>query len=441
MKFLNYCILGCALLTGSAGGQTTNRITLTPALVNELAEEARVKNSAILAAESRIIAAERNAESIPIWPDPEVTIGGMAAETMMREQDGDVMYGVEQTLPVFGKEKAAREAARTEIGLAEERLDYEFQVLRKELAQALFQGALADELLVIAREDVAWLETMTAAVEQRYQVGNASQVDLLRLQNELSKQRDAVITAETRRDDAYVTVSRLLNRNVHSIWEPMALPDSAPPVYYTERLLRIATRYEPRLKVLQKEIETARAEVHSTRRQKRPDLSVGAEVSHYSRTGEARSGSLLLRLRIPWFNSDKYEAAIDRDQARIQELANLLDDYHYELRAELHHLTSRAATARRNALLYRDEIIPRGETALDSALAAWQSNRDAFRDVLDARRLLLEARTQYYTAIAEQWQALADLVLCCGLGDLEALEMLNEPSAESTSTPAVSPEQ
>ena len=30
-------------------------------------------------------------------------------------------------------------------------------------------------------------------------------------------------------------------------------------------------------------------------------------------------------------------------------------------------------------------------------------------------------------ATAEQWQMLAEITLCCGLADLEALEALNDP--------------
>jgi outer membrane protein TolC len=110
----------------------------------------------------------------------------------------------------------------------------------------------------------------------------------------------------------------------------------------------------------------------------------------------------------------------------------MLDDYHYELRAELHHLTAKIDAARREAMLYRNEIIPRSRQALESAQAAWQSNRDAFRDVLDARRMLLDAQTMYHRAVAEQYVTLSELVLCCGIGDLEALDMLVQPEREET---------
>jgi hypothetical protein len=47
-----------------------------------------------------------------------------------------------------------------------------------------------------------------------------------------------------------------------------------------------------------------------------------------------------------------------------------------------------------------------------------------FRDLLDARRMLLDGRLMYVRAVSEQYQVLSDLVLCCGLGDLEALQMI-----------------
>jgi outer membrane protein TolC len=77
--------------------------------------------------------------------------------------------------------------------------------------------------------------------------------------------------------------------------------------------------------------------------------------------------------------------------------------------------------ARREALLYRDEILPRLEQALASTQAAWSANRGMFLEALEARRALIDARLTLARATAEQYRVLSELVLCCGLGDLEAL--------------------
>lgn len=424
MRLLTYLYLfTCVELALFAQERSTN--VLTPELISELAEEARTNNSALWAARARITAAQENARSIPLWRDPEVMIGGMAAETMMREEDGDLMYGIEQMLPVFGKERAERTAAAREIEVEEAELEYRFQMLRRDLAQGLFAAALADELLAIGHEDLAWLETLTSAIEQRYQAGNASQVDVLRAQNERSRRAEQIITEANRREDAYARVNRLLNRNILSAWTSLGLPGIAPAVPYSDRLVEMAWKFEPQLKKMRTEIKAAEAMVERSRKEQRPDLAAAVEGRHYSRTGEGRSASVLLKMSVPLVNRNKYKAAISRDQAKVQEIESEIEDMTYEVAAEIHHLIARLDNARREALLYQNEIIPRTELALSGAEAAWRAGREALRDVMDAGRMLAEARAMRARAIAEQYSALYELILCCGIADISMLEAID----------------
>jgi outer membrane protein, heavy metal efflux system len=408
----------------------TNRVVLTPKLVNELADEARTNNAALWAARSRVKAAEENAKSIPRWRDPEVMLGGMAAETMMREEDGDIMYGVEQMLPVFGKEKAAQAAARAMVPVEEADLEYRFQTVRKNLAQALFKAVLADEMLVLSEQDLAWLQTLVAGVEQRYAVGDASQVEVLRAQNERSRRLAQISNEENEREAAYAQVNRLLNRNVIAGWSRMELPDVYDPIPLTTKLLQFAEKFEPQLRMMRQQRAQSESMVNMARKERRPDLTAGVEARQYSRTGEGRSAAFLLKMTLPFFNRDKYKAAERREEARVEEMDYRIEDMVHQLRTEVHHLVAIIDTARREALLYRNEIIPRSEQALRSAEAAWQSSRDAFRDVLEGRRMLLEARAMYFKAVAEQYTAISELILCCGIGDLEALDMLTTGKKE-----------
>lgn len=425
IRFL-FTILACAQLGVSAQENGTNRIVLTPKFINELAEEARTNNAGLWALRSRVTAAEENAKSIPLWRDPEVMVGAMGAETMMRMEDGDLMYGVEQMLPVFGKEKAARNVARAEIPVEEADLEFQFQTLRKTLAETLFKAVLLDELLVLSQQDLAWLETLTRTVEDRYAVGDASQVDVLRVQNERSRRAELIRNEENERETAYAAVNRLLNRNVIAAWARMELPELAPSIPFTTKLLDYAQRFEPQLRMMREQRAAAEAMVNLARKERRPELSVSVESRQYVKTGDQRSVEGILKMSVPLFNRGKYNAAVRREEARVQEIDYKIEDMIYQSRTEVHHLVALIDNARREALLYRDEIIPRSEQALRSAEAAWQSSRDAFRDVLDARRMLLDARTMYAKAVAEQYMAISELILCCGIGDLEALEMLTK---------------
>jgi outer membrane protein TolC len=132
----------------------------------------------------------------------------------------------------------------------------------------------------------------------------------------------------------------------------------------------------------------------------------------------------MVSFSLPIFNAKKYRADLRRDEARLKTTELETTDYELSLREEVHNLTVKIDAARREALVYQDEIIPRSDSALASARAGWESGRGIFRDVLEARRMLLEGRLMYARAISEQYQMLSELVLCCGLGDLEALQMI-----------------
>jgi outer membrane protein TolC len=163
-----------------------------------------------------------------------------------------------------------------------------------------------------------------------------------------------------------------------------------------------------------------------TRRERLPEVSAGVVARNYTGNGEFRQGEVVLRLSLPWFNNGSYRSATRRDEARAKAAELEAVDYAAGLREEVHGLTVKIDAARREALVYRDEIIPRSETAMQSARTAWESGRGMFRDVLEARRMLIDARLMNARAVAEQYEMLSDLVLCCGLGDLEALKMLED---------------
>jgi hypothetical protein len=46
---------------------------------------------------------------------------------------------------------------------------------------------------------------------------------------------------------------------------------------------------------------------------------------------------------------------------------------------------------------------------------------------------LLDAQLMFARAVSEQYQMLSELVLCCGLGDLEALQMIGAQLSEDDS--------
>ena len=403
----------------------TNALQLTPAFISKLVNEMEKNNPAILAGLARTNAAGASVSAVRSWEDPIARGGGIGAREDLRASDGDLIYGVEQKLPLFGKPAAARRVALAGLATETATSVYQLQVFRRELAKAAFRTGLADEVILLGEQDLTWLEAVSQASETKYTSGQATLVEMLQVQNERAKRASQLQTDRNNLDHERVALNRLLNRDLHSPWPVLLLPPVAEPVVYNERLVQFALKNEPKLKVLRQQIIQAETMVDLTRRQRLPDMNIGLEGRNYSGDGSFRQGMLVFSMNLPWVNSGKYRSEAKRDEAKLKAAQYDLNDYELSVREDVHHLAVKIDAARREALLYRDEIIPRSDSALESARSGWEANRTTFRDVLDARRMWLEGRLMYARAVAEQYAMLSELVLCCGLGNLESLQMID----------------
>lgn len=412
----------------------TNRIVITAELLAGLAAELRNNHPALRAAQARVNAAGLDAAGVRRFDDPTFKLGGSVSSPrgFKTEEEGDLVYGVEQKLPLLGKEKAARRRADAEAATEATRSEARFEGLRRELARAVFASALAEATVQLGAEDLAWLDTTQAATEGRYQAGTASQFELLRVQNERAKRATQLANDELRRDAARALVNHSLGREPRMPLPAFSLPPMADEVAFLPVLTALAERHAPDLRVLQREQAAAAATVEVTRRSQRPDVALGVEGRQFSGDGGFREGLFTVSLSLPWFNRANYRRDLARDRERLRAVELDQADTALGLRNELHHLTVMAETARREGVLYRDDVLPRSERALAAAHAAWSGGRGMMNDVLEARRMLVESRLMLARATAEQWSSLSDLAYVCGLPDATALKAAAlAPSSET----------
>lgn len=429
--------LASGLAAPIRAAEITNVVQLTSAEVNRLVEIMRINHPALRAWDARVRAASHATNSVPIWGDPMLAFGGVMSDSargsLLRE-DGDLVYGLEQPIPLFGKTASMRAVARREAEVEISRASMEFQNFRRDLANLLFTVAFQHESLEIGREDLNWLQTMSSLTEERYRAGTSTQVETLRVQNEYSKRIEALRTETLRRDQTLVGINRLLNRPFDGSLPEFRLPAVAAPLALNSNLVVLAVRNEPRLRVLEAETRTLEAQVASTRKSRLPEVGGFLEGRQYSGDGGFREATIGVKLTLPWFNAGKYRSDLARDRARVQATQFEVENTQQLVREEIHRLLVEIDAARREALLYQNEILPRSRLALEAAHASWTANRGMFNDVMETRRGVLEARLMRAKAISQQHQAMTELILACGLNDLAALASIAASDSEPSST-------
>ena len=412
-----FLVLGLRVVAVENPSATT-AVVISPALIDALAEEARTNHPALRAGDARADAATWNAAAVRAWEDPVAKLGVMGADRAKRADDGDLLYGVEQKLPLFGKPQAARAVAQAEAQTQRHEAAFRALQLRRDLVKQLLRVALAERLLELGRDDVASLDTLATTTEDKYRNGLATQVELLQTQNERARRVNLLRTDTSLLRAEQASMNRFLGRTNGSEWPRLMLPPPAVALPPVDELVRHAAATAPQLDVMRASVRQAESSVALARKQRLPDVSVGLEGRQFADTGEFREGMVTVGVSIPWGNRSRYAADVKREQRKADAAQFDIADLQLTLRDEITRLAIQIENAQRVAELYRGEIIPRTQQALESARANWLNNRGALRDVLEARRLLIESQATEARALAEQQSMLADLSLHCGLGDL-----------------------
>jgi outer membrane protein TolC len=409
----------------------TNAVVISTDLINRLVEEARTNNPALLAASSRVKAATLNAGAIRAWEDPRMMFGGsvFSSEGFDPKQEGDLVYGVEEKLPLWGKPELNRRIADTEVSMRQAEVGLRLQEVRRDLARGLLATAFAGRMVEIGEQDLAWLEVTAKAVENKYRAGGAVLADTLQIQNEAAKRNDELLTDRHRLAHERFALNRLLNRSADSRWPSLQLPPAGPVIPLSQKLLTLALQNEPKLKVMEQEIKQAQATAELTRKSRLPEVSLDVEGRQFSGDGGFREGDFTLRFSLPWFNGDKYRKDYERDKEKQKSAEQEREDQALMVREELHHLSVEIEASHRQALLYNGEITTRANQALTSRLADWETGHGMVRDVLDARRMLLDSELTSAQATTEQNEMLAELLLWTGLESVEALAPLADEPA------------
>jgi outer membrane protein TolC len=348
-------------------------------------------------------------------------------------QMGDLTYGISEKLPLWGMPKLNRQMAHAEMSASEAKENQNFQQLRRDIAKALFSAALDDEVVNIDEQDLLWLKTTFEAVGAKYRSGQTDAGDPLEIQNEVALRADQLQTDRLELSHDQFVLNRLLNRKPDSPWPPLQLPPIAAPVPYSAKLLSLAMNNEPQLKVMERQIEQEQTAAELAHRSRLPDISVGIQGNEYHGDGGFRSGMFTLSFPLPWGNAGKYRQDYENAKENEKAAEEDRDDQVLTVHEEVHHMTLDLDAARRQALLYQNEISVRASQVLADKLASWQAGHASLRDVLDAQRDLLNAQLMAAQSVAGQYQTLAELVLWTGSENFESLVTLaNEPANETS---------
>lgn len=375
----------------------------------QVRNDAARAHPAAVAGRYKAKAAASDVKAVRLWNDPMVGIGFMGASRMMRADDGDVMLGIEQSLPKPGMFEAERRKMEAMTRAEQEAARGSADAVGAEAAKAAIELALADESITLQQAQVEWMAAMAENAKQMAADPMGSSTDALRMETELAKEKQMLDAARRTREGFARKLNITLGKPLDSPWPALQLPATPPPVPVAKAEIARIPHANPKVRSMKEMVSAANADARIADRERLPEVSVGVDTQLYSGTGDIKSTTLGLKLSLPWFNDPSYQAKIDAAKIRETAASRDVESMQREIAGMVSMAATEAANAAAEARAYSGEIHEKAQLAVKTTEAAWISSKAPLTDLLDSARTLFAIRLQQRRMIAMQIAALEDL--------------------------------
>lgn len=324
------------------------------------------------------------------------------------------MFMVTQDLPGRGKRQLRATVAEKDVALAEIDIVIRARDVVNQIKQAYASLFIARRAIQVHLDSVELLRQIADVSQAKYTTGRISQQDVLKPVVELSRLHTAIIMFDEQAKLATARLNVLLNRKPETPIGPLIEPQEQTTLTATAELQRLALERQPALQRVRREIERAEAELASVRSDYKPDFSVQGGYMLMPRGTDAWMGRVGITWpKAPW-SRGKIDARVVEHAASIQALKARTHATENMIRLAVQEAYVRATSAQDRAVLLRTTIRPQSQQTLEVSRVAYQSDRGDFQALIDSQRVLLDVNLDYFRALSEFAQALADLERAVG---------------------------
>jgi cobalt-zinc-cadmium efflux system outer membrane protein len=321
-----------------------------------------------------------------------------------------------------GKRGLRVEAATAAVEAAVLSRQDAFRVARLALEQAVVDAALQRGQLDFSRETLDFAERTAALNAKRLQAGAISEAELARAQVAALEAAQAVDVAGHAERAARAQIGALLalepplpDFRVDPALLERAL-DLTAPAASGEDLAAAALARRPDLRALERQESRARAQADLARRQRVPDVTLGANYQQEGTGSQALlppTVTLSASLPLPIFYQQAGEIArADADlraqQAQRRKLAAQLGAEVQTAYSSL--LTSRALVGR-----MKTRLLDRARRARDLVQVQYEKGAASLLELLDAERTYAQIHAEYLQDLHDLWVAHFRLVAATGM--------------------------
>jgi outer membrane protein, heavy metal efflux system len=390
----------------------------TPSPLRELVEEAEQKNPQIAASFHAWQASRNVPKQVSALPETQVSVQQFSVGSprpFAGYSDSDFAYigfGASQDIPYPGKRQLRAHAAEQEADSIGAQTDSIRRTVVGNLKMVYFRLAYIQQTLGVLQRSDALLNQVQEATEARYRVGQGNQQDVLKAQLQHTKILQEVAHHHREEGLLEAQIKQFLGRPQESadiVAEPLTLR-TLP--YTAAELWQRAREQNPDVYSKQVSIRRQDTQVELAHKEFRPDFNVGYTYEHNaSQFRDYYMASFSVRLP----NRGRQRAALAEAEQNQERARQELDAESQRVLSEVQQQYVRAKTSEEQLKIYSDGLVPQSEVTFQSALSAYQSNKQDFESLLSGFLDVLNLDLEYRNELVEHESALAELERLTGV--------------------------
>jgi outer membrane protein TolC len=340
----------------------------------------------------------RKVEAVSL-PDPALTASLDQQRRLFQSGAGgqkNVVLGLD--IPFPNRLRLQGKVAQSDVQSSEYTYQLQRQLIAAQTAEAY------DSLLVALKHRADLIEAESLArnflqrTEARFNAGTAAKLDVIKATVDVAQAATQLLANALDVQTAGSTLDRLLGRPSDVAVVPtdsLDVPDSLPSL---DRVVAVGLAARPELASVAAQRQGARAATALAKQFWLPDLTLS--VSRDYNLPDPALFSTGLAFPLPIFFWQHTRGQIAETSFRERELEASERDVRAAVTQDLRDSYANARIALQQAVFIRDQLLPSARAAYRAAFASYTLGGSSALEVLDARRTLLDAESQYADALA-----------------------------------------
>lgn len=360
-------------------------------------------NPTLAAGRLSVDAARHSAKGARALSNPDLIV----APSVIGDAGSDSAVLFSQPLEINGTRSVRGQIASNQAAA----MGFDAEATQRDVVLRVTQGywdvAQAQNVVRLNQDNVAYIETVRAAVQRQYDVGAVPGAQLLKMDVELSRARQELAQSELVLRQSKSSLNSLMARPTitdFAVTESLDFSNTAPS---RDAMLASALTRRPEVAAAQAQVAAAQGEIKAARLKRVPDVALQARKESFD--PDDNSGGVAIAISLPVLDWGSAKEERRRAESAAQSKQKQLEAVRNSVSLDVDQAIHRLDTASRVVREYEGGVVAKSEELAAMARKGYEKGANNYLELLEAQRTLRSVRSDYYSSLAEHAKAVAQL--------------------------------